>query len=100
MIEMCILPIIVNIFSKNNLISKRSKIIKSNKNMKFKRIIALIAIAFGAFFTAMMLLNVWSTSFQANLDSTLIGKLMLTSGMLSVAFIALLVALKLMEEKK
>ncbi|MDD5738698.1 MAG: hypothetical protein PHY72_02090 [Candidatus Pacebacteria bacterium] len=68
--------------------------------MKIKRIIALIAVAFGAFFTAMMLLNVWSTRFQTNLDNTIIGKLILTSGMISIAFIALLVALKLMEDKK
>ena len=68
--------------------------------MKLKRIIALIAVGFGAFFTAMMLWNVWSADFQATLNGALIGKLMLTTGMLSVAFIALLVVLKLMEDKK
>ncbi len=68
--------------------------------MKFKRIIALIAIAFGIFFTAMMLWNVWSANFQASLDGTLIGKLVLTAGMISVAFIALLVVFKLVEDKK
>ncbi|MEK7103944.1 MAG: hypothetical protein AAB842_00905 [Patescibacteria group bacterium] len=68
--------------------------------MQFKRIISLIAVAFGAFFTAMMLLNVWSKNMQNAFDGSLIGKIALSSGMLSVAFIALLVALKLMEEKK
>ncbi len=68
--------------------------------MKLKKIIALIATAFGAFFSAMMLLNVWSVNFQAALNGTLIGKLVLTTGMLSVALIALLVVLKLMEDKK
>ncbi len=68
--------------------------------MQFKRIIALIAVAFGAFFTAMMLLNLWSKNIQNAFDGSLIGKTVLSAGMLSVAFIALLIVLKLVGDKK
>ncbi|MDD4989841.1 MAG: hypothetical protein PHW31_00850 [Candidatus Pacebacteria bacterium] len=68
--------------------------------MQFKRIIALIAVAFGAFFTAMMLLNLWSQNIQNAFDGSPIGKTVLSAGMLSVAFIALLIVLKLAENKK
>ncbi|MDD5433597.1 MAG: hypothetical protein PHE77_03010 [Candidatus Pacebacteria bacterium] len=66
----------------------------------FKKIIALFAVSFGVFFTAMMLWNVWSTDVQVALNGTLIGKLVLTTGMLSAAFIAFLVVLKLVEDRK
>ena len=68
--------------------------------MNFKRIVALFAVAFGVFFTAMMLLNVWSQTIQASFDKSILGKMTLSTGMLSVAFIALLIVLRLMEEKK
>ncbi len=68
--------------------------------MKLKRIVALITVAFGAFFTAMMLLNVWSKNMQNAFDGSLVGKIVLSSGMLSAAFIALLIVLKLAENKK
>ena len=66
----------------------------------FKKIIALFAVAFGVFFTAMMLLNVWSESIQAAFDKSVVGKMALSTGMLSVAFIALLIVIKLTENKK
>ncbi len=68
--------------------------------MQPKRIVALISVAFGAFFTVMMLLNVWSKNMQNAFDGSLIGKIALSSGMLSVAFIALLIVLKLVEDRK
>ncbi len=68
--------------------------------MKLKRIVALITVAFGAFFTAMMLLNLWSKNIQNAFDGSLIGKTVLSAGMLSVAFIALLIVLKLVGDKK
>lgn len=68
--------------------------------IQYKRIIALFAVAFGIFFTAMMLLNVWDKNFQASFDQSIIGKMTLSTGMLSVAFIALLIVIKLTENKK
>ncbi len=68
--------------------------------MQPKRIVALISVAFGAFFTVMMLLNVWSKNMQNAFDGSRIGKIALSSGMLSVAFIALLIVLKLVEDRK
>ncbi|MDD5750116.1 MAG: hypothetical protein PHU56_00470 [Candidatus Pacebacteria bacterium] len=65
----------------------------------FKRIIVLATVALGAFFTAMMLLNLWSEKVQFVFDKSVLGKLTLTSGMLSVAFIALLIVMKLAEKK-
>jgi len=66
----------------------------------FKKIIALFTVAFGAFFTAMMLLNIWSKNMQNAFDGSFVGKIILSSGMLSVALIALLIVSKLMEDKK
>jgi len=65
-----------------------------------KKLIVLFTVALGAFFTAMMLLNLWSASFQTALDNSFAGKLTLTAGMLSAAFIALLIVMKLAENKK
>ena len=66
--------------------------------LKVKRIVAVLCIAFGIFFTGMLILNFWGV-FTIQ-DNSLAGKLVLTSGALSVGFLALLVVLKLMEEKK
>ena len=60
----------------------------------FKKIVALIAVGFGAFFTVAMISGVWSNSFENY------NKIVPTAGMISVASIALLVVLKLVEEKK
>jgi len=66
-----------------------------------KRVIALLTIAFGAFFTAMMLLQLWLPSIApGNYPDSSINKLIPTTGILSTAFLALLAVLKLIEEKK
>lgn len=66
--------------------------------MKIKRIIAVLCVAFGIFFTGMLILNFWGV-FQLQ-GKPLIDKLVPTSGALSASFLALLVVLKLVEEKK
>lgn len=60
----------------------------------FKEIVALIAVGFGAFFTTTMISGVWLNNFQNY------SKIVPTAGMISVASIALLVVLKLVEDKK
>jgi len=68
--------------------------------IQYKRIVALFAVAFGVFFTAMMLSNVWSQTIQTSFEKSILGKMTLSAGMLCVAFMALLVVTKLMENKK
>lgn len=66
--------------------------------IKVKRIVAILCVSFGVFFTGMLILNFWGVStIQENF---LTGKLVLTSGALSAGFLALLVVLKLAEDKK
>jgi len=71
---------------------------KFNLNMKIKRIIAVLCVAFGIFFTGMLILNFWGV-FTIQ-DNSMAGKLVLTSGALSAGFLALLVVLKLVEDRK
>ncbi|MCL5010828.1 MAG: hypothetical protein M1127_01290 [Patescibacteria group bacterium] len=66
--------------------------------MKIKRLIALLCVSLGIFFTGMLILNFWGV-FTIQ-DNSLAGKLVFTCGALSAGFLALLVVLKLMEDKK
>ncbi len=66
--------------------------------IKLKRIIAILCVSFGIFFTGMLILNFWGV-FTIE-DASLHGKLVLTSGALSAGFLALLIVLKLVEDKK
>jgi uncharacterized membrane protein (Fun14 family) len=66
--------------------------------MKIKRVIAVLCVAFGIFFAGMLILNFWGV-FTIQ-DKSLAGKLVLTSGVLSAGFLALLVVLRLVEDKK
>jgi len=66
--------------------------------MNFKRIIAILCVALGMFFAGMLILNFWG--FFTIQDNSLSGKLVLTTGVLSAGFLALLAVLKLVEEKK
>jgi len=66
--------------------------------VKIKRIIAILCVGFGVFFVGMLILNFWGV-FTIE-DRSLNGKLVLTSGALSAGFLALLVVLKLIEDKK
>lgn len=66
--------------------------------MNIKRIIAVLCVSLGVFFTGMMILNFWGI-FPLE-EKNVIGKLVLTSGALSAGFLALLAVLKLIEDKK
>ena len=66
--------------------------------MKIKRIIAILCVSLGMFFTGMLILNFWSV-FTIQ-DNSTAGKLVLTSGALSAGFLALLAVLRLAEDKK
>ena len=70
----------------------------NNKNIQIKKIIASIIIAFGVFFTGLMLLNVWNPTSTIR-NNLLINKIMPTAEILSVAFLVLLAVLKLIETK-
>ncbi len=66
--------------------------------MQIKKIIALIVIAFGVFFTGMVLFSIWFPSIMIN--NSPVSKLIPTTGVISAAFLALLAVLKLIEPKQ
>lgn len=69
--------------------------------ISIKRISALGAIVCGVLFTIVALLSIWEVSPFGDLGNNYMsGKLVLSFGLLTAAFIVLLVILKVIEEKK
>jgi len=70
-----------------------------DKNI-IKRVSASAAITFGVVFSITMLLNVWGVFNVEWAKRMVLEKIMATCGILSASFIALLIVMKLTENKK
>lgn len=67
--------------------------------LKLKKLIGLAAVTLGGSFTLLALLSIWEVSVFMLYPQTIFSKLIPTLGVLTVAFMALLAVIRLMEEK-